>query len=59
MSVVEAEAIKLDEIKDVEVGAEGVRVTFVNEERKFIGGEVGFKLYRRWREWKQAGWNFI
>lgn len=42
--------IKLEEVRDVELGAEGVRVTWRNGERKFIRGDVGFELYRSWME---------
>jgi hypothetical protein len=41
---------RLDEVSDIEAGAEGVRVTWQNGEKKFIGGEIGFELYRRWME---------
>jgi len=44
----QAEAIKFHEVSDIEVGAEGVRVTWRNGERKFIGGEIGFELYQKW-----------
>ena len=47
--------VKLEEVKEVEAGAEGVRVTFVNGERKFIGGEIGFELYRKWIEQRNGG----
>ena len=53
------EAIKLEEVSEVEVGAEGVRVTLRNGERKFVGGREGFELYRSWMEWKQESRNFI
>jgi hypothetical protein len=44
------DAVKLEEVSEVEVGAEGVRVTLRNGERKFVGGEVGFELYQKWTE---------
>ena len=47
--------VKLEEVKEVEAGAEGVRVTFVNGERKFLGGEIGFELYRKWIEQRNGG----
>jgi len=51
--------VKLEDVSEVEVGAEGVRVTLRNGERKFVGGDIGFDLYRRWMEWKQESRNFI
>ena len=51
--------VKLEEIKDVELGAEGVRVSFVGGERKFVEGTEGFDLYRRRMEWKQESRSFI
>jgi len=59
MTQVSCADVKLEEVSEIEVGAEGVRVTLRNGERLFVGGEVGFDLYRRWKEWKQEGWNFI
>jgi hypothetical protein len=52
------DAIKLEEVSEVEVGAEGVRVTLRNGDRTFVGGEVGFELCRRWTEWKQESRKF-
>jgi hypothetical protein len=51
----EAETIKLEEVSDVELGAEGVRVTWRNGERKFIEGQIGFDLYRSWMEYVKSG----
>ena len=48
LSEMQAEAIKFDEVSNIEIGAEGVRVTLHNGERKFIGGEIGFELYQKW-----------
>jgi len=45
----------VEKIEKIEVGAEGVRVTYKNGERKFIGGEDGFNLYRRWNEHVNGG----
>jgi hypothetical protein len=59
MTQVSCADVKLEEVSKIEVGAEGVRVTLRNGERVFVGGEVGFELYRRWMEWKQEAWNFI
>jgi hypothetical protein len=42
--------VELEEVAEIEVGAEGVRVTFKGGKRKFIEGETGFELYRRWME---------
>ena len=47
--------VKLDEVSEIEVGAEGVRVTFIDGERKFIEGDIGFELYRRWTEQRTNG----
>ena len=44
------DGIKLEEVREIEVGGEGVRVTFVDGQRKFIEGEIGFELYRKWIE---------
>ena len=46
---------KLEEVSKIEVGGEGVRVTFVDGQRKFIGGKIGFELYRMWIELKDGG----
>ena len=46
----QADAVKLDEVSEIEVGAEGIRVTWHNGERKFIRGEIGFELYQQWME---------
>ena len=46
--------IKLEQVREIEVGGEGVRVTFVDGQRKFIEGEDGFELYRRWIELKDG-----
>ena len=51
----EAETIKLEEVNDIELGAEGVRVTWRNGKRKFIGGDIGFNLYRSWMEYVKTG----
>lgn len=55
MTDMEAETIKLEEVSDVEVGAEGVRVTWRNGERKFIRADIGFDLYRSWMEYVENG----
>jgi hypothetical protein len=44
------EKVGLDEVELIEKGELGVRVTFVDGERKFIEGEDGFSLYRIWKE---------
>jgi len=44
------EEIRLHEIERVEKGEEGVRLTLKNGERKFVGGDDGFNLYRKWME---------
>jgi len=46
--------IKLEQVREIEVGGEGVRVTFVDGQRKFIEGEDGFELYRKWIELKDG-----
>src|SRR5262249_11856833 len=46
--------IKLEQVSEIEVGGEGVRVTFVDGQRKFIEGEGGFELYRKWIELKDG-----
>ena len=48
------DGIKLEEVREIEVGGEGVRVTFVDGQRKFIEGEIGFELYRKWIELKDG-----
>jgi hypothetical protein len=55
MTLVSCADVKFEEIEWVEVGAEGVRVTFLNGERRFVGGEVGFELYRKWTEGRLDG----
>lgn len=47
--------IKLEQVREIEVGGEGVRVTFVDGQRKFIEGEIGFELYRKWIELRDGG----
>jgi len=47
--------IKLEQVLQIELGGEGVRVTFVDGQRKFIEGEIGFELYRKWLELKDGG----
>ena len=42
--------INLEEVAKIELGAEGVRITFLDSERIFVGGEIGFALYRKWLE---------
>jgi hypothetical protein len=49
------DGIKLEEVREIEVGGEGVRVTFVDGQRKFIEGEIGFELYRKWIELRDGG----
>ena len=49
------EEVKLEEVKEIEKGAEGVRVTWRDGERKFIEGEIGFELYRKWMEQRNGG----
>jgi hypothetical protein len=46
--------IKLEQVREIEVGGEGVRVTFVDGQRKFIAGKDGFELYRKWIELKDG-----
>jgi hypothetical protein len=41
--------IDLGEVVNVEEGGEGVRITFVGGERKFVGGEGGREVLERWR----------
>ena len=47
--------IKLEQVREIEVGGEGVRVTFVDGQRKFIAGKDGFELYRKWIELRDGG----
>jgi hypothetical protein len=46
------DGIKLEQVREIEVGGEGVRVTLVDGQRKFIEGKDGFELYRKWIELK-------
>jgi len=46
--------IKLVQVKEIEVGSEGVRVTFVDGQRRFVEGEIGFELYRKWIDLKDG-----
>jgi hypothetical protein len=47
--------IKLEQVREIEVGGEGVRVTFVDGQRTFIEGKDGFELYRKWMEQRDRG----
>jgi len=42
--------IRLEQVREIEVCGEQVRVTFVDGQRKFVEGKDGFELYRRWKE---------
>jgi hypothetical protein len=46
--------IKFEQVSEIEVGGEGVRVTFVDGQKKFIEGEDGFEFYRKWIELKDG-----
>ena len=47
----QAEQTELDGIDGIEVGDEGVRVTYKTGEKKFIEKEEGFDLYLRWNDY--------
>ena len=49
------DGIKLEQVRKIEIGGEGVRVTFVDGQRKFVEGEIGFELYRKWIELRDGG----
>ena len=49
------DGIKLEQVSQIELGGEGVRVTFVDGQRKFVEGEIGFELYRKWIELRDGG----
>ena len=36
------DGIKLEQVSQIELGGEGVRVTFVDGQRRFVEGEIGF-----------------
>jgi hypothetical protein len=40
----------LNEVTDIELGGEGVRITFWDGRREFVEGEAGYELYRRFKE---------
>jgi hypothetical protein len=42
--------VDVTEIEFVEIGEEGVRITFKSGDRKFVGGDEGLKLHQRWKE---------
>jgi hypothetical protein len=47
--------INLEEVSNIELGAEGIRVTWRNGEKKFISGEIGFELYQQWIKHAENG----
>jgi len=49
------DGIKLEQVSQIELGGEGVRVTFVDGQRRFVEGEIGFELYRKWIESGNGG----
>jgi len=40
----------LNEVTEIELGAEGVRIIFGDGSREFVEGEAAYEIYRRWLE---------
>jgi hypothetical protein len=47
---------ELASIEGIEVGEEGVRVTYKGGERKFVGRDEGLRLYQRWTAYGGERW---
>lgn len=46
--------IDLREVELVEAGAEGIRITFRNGDRKFVGGDDGLEVFEAWRSERRS-----
>jgi hypothetical protein len=53
MEVSEADKIDLAEVADLEEGASGIRLTWLNSERMFVEGPAAARLLERWKAMKE------
>ena len=47
--------IDLREVVSIEEGAEGIRITFVSGDRRFVGGDEGQEVLDGWRLDRRLG----